>query len=83
MKKQKINVSLGLIHGGTNQLADAASVYDQLLAHQDIVYNFIPEEGSEGEPYKAIYPYHAVNFAVISREVETVAAPTDSVCKEA
>lgn len=82
MKKQKINVELHLAHGGIKPLRETASAYDQLLAHQDIVYNFIPEEGDEEEPYKAIYPYHAVNFAVISREAETVAAPTDSICKE-
>lgn len=83
MKKQKINVSLSLIDGGTPQLADAASAYDQLLAHQDIVYNYIPGEGDEDDPAKRILPYHAVNFAIITREVETVAAPVDSICKEA
>lgn len=81
MKKQKINVELHLADGGIKQLGETA--YDQLLARQDIVYNYIPGEGDEDDPAKHIFPYHAVNFAVISREVETVAAPTDSICKEA
>lgn len=81
MKKQKINVSLQLADGGIMQLGETA--YDQLLAHQDIVYNYIPGEGDEDDPAKHIYPYHAVNFAIITREVETVAAPVDSICKEA
>lgn len=81
MKKQKINVELHLADGGIKQLGETA--YDQLLAHQDIVYNYIPGAGDDEDPAKYIYPYHAVNFAVISREVETVAAPTDSICKEA
>lgn len=81
MKKQKINVELHLAHGGIKQLGETA--YDQLLAHQDIVYNYIPGEGDEDDPARYIYPYHAVNFAIIMHEVETVAAPTDSVCKEA
>lgn len=81
MKKQKINVELHLADGGIKQLGETA--YDQLLAHQGIVYNYIPDAGDDEDPAKYIYPYHAVNFAVISREVETVAAPVDSICKEA
>ena len=81
MKKQKINVSLQLTDGDIRQLGETA--YDQLLAHQDIVYNYIPGEGDEDDPAKDIYPYHAVNSAIITREVETVAAPVDSICKEA
>lgn len=81
MKKQKINVELHLTDGGIKQLGETA--YDQLLAHQDIVYNYIPGVGDEDDPAKRILPYHAVNFAIITREVETVAAPVDSICKEA
>lgn len=81
MKKQKINVELHLADGGIKQLGETA--YDQLLAHQDIVYNYIPGEGDEDDPAKRIYPYHAVNFAIITRESETVTAPTDAICKEA
>lgn len=81
MKKQNISVELHLM-GGDNVTAPA-SAYDQLLAHRDIVYNFIPGEGDEDDPARHIYPYHAVNFAVITREVETVEAPVDSICEEA
>lgn len=81
MKKQKINVELHLADGGIKQLGETA--YDQLLAHQDIVYNYIPGVGDEDAPAKYVYPYHAVNFAIITRESETVAAPVDSICKEA
>lgn len=81
MKKQNISVALYLIGSGEDGGGNA--VYDQLLAHQDIVYNFIPEQGSEEDPYKAIIPYHAINYAVITREVETVEAPVDSICEEA
>ena len=83
MKKQKINVELHLAHGGAQPLRETASAYDQLLAHQDIVYNYIPGVGDEDDPYKAIIPYHAVNFAIITRESKTVEAPVDSICKEA
>lgn len=81
MKKQKINVELHLADGGIKQLGETA--YDQLLAHQDIVYNYIPGAGDDGDPYKTIIPYHAVNYAVITRESETVEAPVDSICEEA
>lgn len=81
MKKQKINVELHLADGEIKQLGETA--YDQLLAHQDIVYNYIPAEGEEDDPVKYIYPYHAVNFARIMRESETVQTPVDSICKEA
>lgn len=81
MKKQKINVELHLADGGIKQLGETA--YDQLLAHQDIVYNYIPGEGDEDDPAKHIFPYHAVNFAIISRKSQTVEAPVDSICKEA
>ena len=81
MKKQNITVGLYLIAGyGDNA---PASAYDQLLAHQDIVYNYIPGVGDEDDPAKFIYPYHAINYAVITREVETVEAPVDSICEEA
>lgn len=81
MKKQKINVELHLADGGIKQLGETA--YDQLLAHKDIVYNFIPEPGSGDDPAKHIFPYHAVNFAIISHKSQTVEAPVDSICKEA
>lgn len=78
MKKQNISVELHLM-GNEGGLAPA-SAYDQLLAHRDIVYNYIPGEGDENAPAKYIYPYHAVNYAVITRESETVEAPTDAIC---
>lgn len=81
MKKQKISVELHLM-GGAGPLSPA-SAYDQLLAHQDIVYNYIPDAGDDEDPFKNIYPYHAVNFAIISRKSQTVEAPVDSICKEA
>ena len=82
MKKQNIIVTLHLMGGEGCSLNDAAA-YDQLLAHQDIVYNYIPPEGVEVDPFKSIYPYHAVNYALIDRESRTVAARDDSICKEA
>lgn len=81
MKKQIINVVMYLMGGVEENWGNSA--YDQLLAHQDIVYTYIPDVGSGEDPYKTIIPYHAVNFAVISREVETVEAPVDSICEEA
>lgn len=81
MKKQKINVELRLMGDGGD--VAPASAYDQLLAHQDIVYNYIPDAGDDEDPAKYIYPYHAVNFAIISRKSKTVEAPVDSICKEA
>ena len=81
MKKQKISVELHLMCGAGD--IAPASAYDQLLAHQDIVYNYIPAEGEEDDPEKYIYPYHAVNFERIMRAPETVEAPVDSICKEA
>lgn len=81
MKIQNITVGLRLM-GGDNDSAPA-SAYDQLLAHQDVVYNYIPPEGVEADPFKSIYPYHAVNYALITRESRTVAARDDSICKEA
>lgn len=81
MKKQIITVDLRLIgdEGGPAH----TSAYDQLLAHQDIVYNGIPGVDDVDEPITYIYPYHAVNFARIMHEPETVEAPVDSICKEA
>lgn len=81
MKKQNISVTLFLMGNGVAGGGNAA--YDQLLAHRDIVDNFIPGEGDEDDPAKYIYPYHAVNYAIITREVETVEAPVDSICEEA
>ena len=81
MKKQNITVDLRLM--GDNGDNAPASAYDQLLARQDIVYNYIPGEGEDEDPAKYIYPYHAVNFAIISRESQTVEAPVDSICEEA
>jgi hypothetical protein len=81
MKKQNITVDLRFI-GGEGGLAPASG-YDQLLAHQDIVYNEIPGVDDVDEPTRYVYPYHAVNFAMILREPETVEAPVDSICKEA
>lgn len=81
MKKQNITLEMHLM-GGEQGFA-TASAYDQLLAHQDVVYNYIPAAEEEDDPVKYIYPYHAVNFARIMREVETVEAPVDSICKEA
>lgn len=78
MKKQNINVVMYLMGGAEENWNNSA--YDQLLAHQDIEYTYIPEPGSGEDPYKTIIPYHAVNFAVISHEVETVEAPTDAIC---
>lgn len=79
MKKQNISVALYLMGGAEDGGGNAA--YDQLLAHQDIVYNYVPGVGDEDDPYKAIIPYHAINYAVITREVETVEAPVDSFCE--
>lgn len=81
MKKQNIGVVAYLMGNGAEDGGNAA--YDQLLAHQDIVYNYIPGVGIEEDPYKVIIPYHAVNYAVITRESETVEAPVDSICEEA
>lgn len=78
MKKQNISVALYLMGG--NNVTAPASAYDQLLARRDIVYNYIPGVGDEDDPAKYIYPYHALNFAVITREPETVKAPTDAIC---
>lgn len=81
MKKQNIFVDLRLMGGGNFGGENAA--YDQLLAHQDIVYNYIPDAEDEDDPAKSICPYHAVNFAIITRQSRTVEAPVDSICKEA
>lgn len=81
MKKQNIGVALYLMGNGEDSGGNAA--YDQLLAHHDIVYNYVPGVGDEDDPYKAIIPYHAVNYAVVYRESETVEAPVDSICEEA
>lgn len=81
MRKQIISVDLRLI-GDEGGLAHT-SAYDQLLAHQDIVYNEIPGIDDVDEPTRYVYPYHAVNFAIIMHEPETVEAPVDSICKEA
>lgn len=81
MKKQIITMELHLV-GGEQGFAHT-SAYDQLLAHQDIVYNEIPGVDDVDEPTRYVYPYHAVNFARIMHEPETVEAPVDSICKEA
>lgn len=81
MKKQNISVVMYLMGG--NDVTAPASAYDQLLAHRDIVYNFIPGVGDDDDPARHIYPYHAVNFAIISRKSQTVEAPVDSICEEA
>lgn len=81
MKKQNITVDLFLMGGRSDSGGGAR--YDQLLAHQDIVYNFSPEAGSGDDPYKGIIPYHAINYAIIRRSSETVEAPVDSICEEA
>lgn len=81
MKKQNIAVNLFLMGGG--RFSGDGSLYDQLLSHQDIVYNYIPGVGDEDDPYKAVIPYHAINYAIVTRSSETVEAPVDSICKEA
>lgn len=81
MKKHLTLVVMYLMGGAEENWSNSA--YDQLLAHQDIEYTYIPEPGSAEDPYKVIIPYHAVNFAVITHEVETVEAPVDSICEEA
>lgn len=78
MKKQNISVTLFLM--GNSVAGGGNAAYDQLLAHRDIVDNFIPGVGDEDDPAKYIYPYHAVNYAIITRESETVEAPTDAFC---
>ena len=51
------------------------AAHDQLIGHKDI--DIVDLENHSG----IIIPYHAIDYAAISRSSETVSAPTDANCE--